>query len=120
MEQVAAPPITIEPCEIEGETDLYALITVASEDGTVIEVQYDLSDLDNLIRQARGVSSSIVWHRAEWLHTANHGKSHLARKADRRVLCGSRREEWHFVPYFKGYYVGDVCKRCLALFEKAA
>lgn len=119
MEQVAVLPITVEPCEIEGESDLYALITVTSEDGTVIEVQYNLDELNNLIRQASGVSSAIVWHRAEWLYTTNHGKSHLARKADQRVLCGSRREKWGFGPYFKGYYVGDMCKRCLSIFEKA-
>lgn len=112
-------PIAVELLEIEGDTDRYALITVTSDDDTVIEVQYDLNDLNDLIKQASGVARTIVWHRAEWTYTTNYGRRHLARKGSDRVLCGSRRDVWDFSPFFRGYYIGDACKRCLALFEKA-
>lgn len=116
-------PIKVEPLEYENDTDLYALITVTAEDGDVIEVHYNFDELQALNREIGGVLASICWHRAQWLQTLYHGTTHLARKSDRKVLCGRQKDtfghEWDFGPFFKGYSSHGVCKRCWQLFEKA-
>lgn len=110
--------ITIETCEVEGDADLYALITIdlGSE---AIEVIYDLDGLSRIIGEAGRASRAIVWHRADWLYTQDYGKTHLARKEDRRILCGAKRDEWTFAPHHRSHYIHDLCKRCAAIYLKA-
>lgn len=119
-QELAAVPIVVEAIEIEGDSDLYGLITVTSADSTAIEVQCTFDELLVLGRQIRSVERAILWHRAEWLYTLDWGATHLARKNDRKILCGQKRETWEFAPHFADYHHRNVCKRCQRIFEKAA
>lgn len=115
-------PITVELCEVEGEPDLWALITVRHAN-TVIEVRYPMDEAADLRDALSRVLHAETWHRARWMCTNDRGVKHLARKGAVKVLCGTKRpawsgDEWDFAPYFDNYSRYGFCKRCVAIYEK--
>lgn len=108
--------ITVEVCEIEGESDLCGLLTI----GTT-EYQLSQPEIYQLIQGLRSVEFAIIWHRATWKYTRFSHVEHLARKDSDRVLCGTKPRypnEWEFSPYFDAYLLSHPCKRCVAIYEK--
>ena len=117
-------PITAEVCEVEGDPDLYGLVTITIADSHTHEIVLDFEQVRSLTQQLLGIQREIVWHRAQWMRTDDHGATHMARKGETKVLCGTPPPDyrnpraWSFSPYFEHYSRHGFCKRCVAIYEK--